>query len=167
MKNISTCQMKIPFCFFQNLILIGMPSSGKTFLGKYLGNQCNIPVIDTDALIDMNPPKTKWDWYMFRKQEQKIITELMNKEPYPKIICTGGGCIDNHHIFSMFLNRPKETILLHIISHQYQDQNKTLPDTYENLWMKRGKYYFQVADFNFWNDGDAEQIVTWYQNTLK
>jgi len=158
--------MQLPFYFFQNLILIGMPSSGKTYLGNYLGKALNLPVIDTEELIHPQvPPTTNLDWYAFRKQEQKLLMNFINEKPFPKIICTGDGCIENHQVFSYLLNRPQDNVLLHIVSDKYRKDH--LSTMYEELWMKRGKYYFQLADYTFWNHGDAEEFVQWYHQEIE
>jgi len=79
------------------IYLIGLPSSGKTTLGKQLAQAIHSEFIDMDDLIEQNEKKTiaeifaqKGEDY-FRKSEQKTLTDLIAQENKKLIISTGGG----------------------------------------------------------------------------
>jgi shikimate kinase len=149
------------FIFFQitnsykNIILIGMPNAGKSYIGKYLSRQLKIPCIDTD---DYNKylkmiKNNKKDWNKFRQEEYKITNYFLNQN-YSKIISTGGGAIEDIRIFNRLLNRNNDEIIIHIIKNENVSESisKNLPNTFDKLWIKRGKWYFFLSDYNYWND---------------
>ncbi len=80
-----------------NLILIGMPGSGKTTIGKKLAELLNRPFVDADdALIEaagMDIPSyfAVYGEAGFRDLECKVLAELGKRSGW--IISTGGGCI--------------------------------------------------------------------------
>lgn len=149
---------------YNNIILIGMPNSGKTFLAKRLSEHTKIPVYDTDQL---NPffyeTKTnKKDWRLFREQESIIIRTLIKKKE-PKVISTGGGCIEDALLFNTLMNSNKnDTIIIHIIGTWKDNDTRQLPDERDRLWMKRGKYYFSLSDMDYWNkDQGSDAFLSW------
>lgn len=106
----------------RNLVLIGMPTSGKTTVGALLGKLTGKPLFDTDALTELRLHKTIPEIFAesgetaFRKEESVTIKEVAAKTGY--IVATGGGAIlssenirllkKNGKIF--FLDRPKELL---------------------------------------------------------
>jgi len=78
-----------------NIILIGMPGSGKTTIGKLLSKKLNYNFLDTDLLIEEKEKLTvseifnlKGEAY-FRDCEKELIKELINESR--TVIATGGG----------------------------------------------------------------------------
>ena len=79
------------------IYLIGLPSSGKTTLGKQLAEALQSDFIDMDELIEKQEQKTianifseKGEDY-FRKVEQATLSKLINSKSYTEVISTGGG----------------------------------------------------------------------------
>lgn len=85
----------------ENIVLIGMPYSGKTTLGKALSNALNKPFIDTDAMIETKLKSKVSEWInvhgetAFRKIESEVISSLKNQTG--AVIATGGGSIMDPH----------------------------------------------------------------------
>lgn len=81
----------------ENIILIGMPYSGKTTLGKALSKALNKTFIDTDELIETKLKSKLSDWIIthgetaFRKIEREVISSLKNQTG--SVIATGGGSV--------------------------------------------------------------------------
>ena len=81
----------------QNIVLIGMPSSGKTTIGKMLAKNLNRPFVDTDQEILNNTgmaPKdiiSKQGEDKFRDIETAAVKEISKRQGI--IISTGGGVI--------------------------------------------------------------------------
>lgn len=80
-----------------NIILIGMPYSGKSTIGKLLSSKLGLEFIDTDNVIEEqngesieNIIKNKGEAY-FRDLERKLIEELTLKRINNVLIATGGG----------------------------------------------------------------------------
>lgn len=111
-------------CEKQNIVLTGMPGSGKSTLGKLVASRLEMDFIDTDAVIveKAGCPITeifanhKEDY--FRKLESDVIRELSTTLT-GTVIATGGGAIlrqenirnlkYNGRIF--FIDRPLHKIL--------------------------------------------------------
>ena len=107
----------------RSLVLIGMPSSGKTTLGTLLEKRLRRPLIDTDAEIvrraGMPIPQIfaqRGEAY-FRDLEAQVITEL--SATGGRLIATGGGAIlreeNLRHLkqngLLIWLDRPLEALL--------------------------------------------------------
>jgi len=79
-----------------NIVLIGMPYSGKTTLAHELAAKLHRQVIDTDELIEKQVGETIRDIFIkeqetgFRKIEKQVIGELKSEG---NIIATGGGSV--------------------------------------------------------------------------
>lgn len=84
----------------KNIVLIGMPSSGKTTIGKKLSKLLEKEFIDTDILVeeklgmpikDFLNSKTEQE---FRKIETEVVMEVSKLNNV--VIATGGGVIKNN-----------------------------------------------------------------------
>ena len=107
----------------QNVVLIGMPSSGKSTVGAILSKRLCRELVDTDALIaektGMSIPEifSKYGENRFRELESEAVKELSAKTEI--IIATGGGAplkrenVDalsqNGRIY--FIDRPLEKLI--------------------------------------------------------
>ena len=105
----------------QNIVLVGMPGSGKTTVGKLLAKKLQLEFLDTDDLITEKYGnitdifKTKGE-AVFRNYETEVIKQL--SAVAGKVIATGGGAVlrtqntdllkRNGRIY--FLDRPLESI---------------------------------------------------------
>lgn len=78
-----------------NIVLIGMPSSGKTTVGTLLAERLRRPLIDTDAETERRTGKTVPELFAeggeenFRKEERLTVSECARETGV--IIATGGG----------------------------------------------------------------------------
>lgn len=91
-----------------NLILFGLPSSGKTTIGKKLAAQLSLPFMDTDKIIeDLHRQQYSLSYSCrkiyqtygeskFRLLESEAIFSLQNKSS--TIISLGGGALCNSKI---------------------------------------------------------------------
>lgn len=83
---------------FSNIVLIGMPSSGKSTIGKPLSKDLGMEFIDTDALIFESEKRALKDivnedgLQKFLEIQEKIILEIDAKN---HVISTGGSVIYN------------------------------------------------------------------------
>ncbi|MBO5358953.1 MAG: shikimate 5-dehydrogenase [Clostridia bacterium] len=96
-KEITTNAFNEIFKDKQSLVLIGMPSCGKTTLGKLLSKELGKTFVDTDDEIvkaaNMPIPEIfeKFGEEYFRDLEAKVVAELSAKQGL--VIATGGGVI--------------------------------------------------------------------------
>lgn len=83
----------------ENIVLIGMPSSGKSTVGRLLAQMTGCDFIDTDELIDEKIKMPISDFFSlrgedeFRKIEREVIKEIAGLTGH--VIATGGGVILN------------------------------------------------------------------------
>jgi len=81
----------------ENIVLIGMPSSGKTTVGKELASKLGRELIDIDAEIVRSEGRTIAEIFAacgeeyFREAEQSAIREISRRQGI--IIATGGGAV--------------------------------------------------------------------------
>lgn len=150
----------------RNIVLIGMPTSGKSTVGKLLSRQAGKPYYDTDALIEQRLKKTVPEIFAesgetaFRKEECETVKEVSAKTGC--IIATGGGVVlsrenirllkKNGKIF--FLDRPKE--LLTAGGGRPLSSDAT---ALERMYEKRLPLYLAAADCRIVNDASVEDAA--------
>ncbi|EPR68863.1 shikimate kinase [Cyclobacterium qasimii] len=108
----------------KKIILVGMPGSGKSTLGKSLALKLNWPFYDLDDLIEAAAGKaiaeifsTEGEGY-FRKLESTVLEGILNKEE-AFVLATGGGApcyndnmeLINNKGVSVYLDVPLNSIL--------------------------------------------------------
>ena len=107
----------------KNIVLIGMPGSGKSTIGKLLSKKLGMPLFDSDKLIVQKSGRQISDIFekdgekAFRKLESETILELSGKTG--AIIATGGGAVlDPENIKNLskngriyFLDRPLKDLV--------------------------------------------------------
>jgi shikimate kinase len=83
----------------RSLVLVGMPGSGKSSIGRRLGQRLGLDFADADAEIERAANMTIPELFetkgeaAFRQGEQKVIARLL--ENGPQVIATGGGAFMN------------------------------------------------------------------------
>lgn len=81
----------------QNIILIGMPSSGKTTVGQLLAAQLGRPFYDSDAVFENQFDLSPGEYLLqngepaFRERETAVLQELCKQTGC--VIATGGGAV--------------------------------------------------------------------------
>lgn len=85
----------------ENIVLIGMPSVGKTTIGKKLAKSLSMDFVDTDEEIVARENREIPDIFAtdgeayFRKVESEVIRDLSSRKN--TIIATGGGAVLNEN----------------------------------------------------------------------
>lgn len=83
----------------RSIVLVGMPGSGKSSIGRRLAQRLGLEFSDADAEIERAANMTIPELFQtkgeaeFRKGEQKVIARLL--ESGPLVIATGGGAFMN------------------------------------------------------------------------
>ena len=150
----------------RNIVLTGMPSSGKSTVGKQLANELGMQFIDTDKEIEKSEGKTIPEIFTevgesgFRDIEARIITTVSAKQNC--VISTGGGAIlreqnitalkGNGTIF--FIDRPLEKLVT--------TDDRPLSSNRDDLvkrYNERYDIYCNTADEQILNDGEIDAVT--------
>jgi len=95
----------------QNIVLTGMPGSGKSTIGKLLASELGMNFIDTDEEIVKRAQKTIPDIFReqgeqgFREIESQVIADLSGVQNM--VIATGGGAVLNEKNIEMLRENGK------------------------------------------------------------
>ncbi len=150
----------------ENIVLIGMPSCGKSTVAKELSNLTKRELIDIDQLI-VNTHKmsitdifAKFGEEVFRKWESEAIKEAAKKSG--AIIATGGGAVLNKHNVDAlrqngriyFIDRPLE--MLFPTSDRPLAQNT---DAIIRLYDERYPIYMSAADSIVINNKSISELI--------
>ena len=79
----------------RSIVLVGMPGSGKTAVGRRLAARLELPFVDADEEIERAAGKPIMDIFKdhgeahFRDGERKVIARLLGSGP--QVLATGGG----------------------------------------------------------------------------
>lgn len=153
----------------ENIVLIGMPGSGKSTIGCMLSEKLNMKYIDMDKYIEINENKSIKEMFKiseeyFRDIETKYSLVLSNLNSH--VIATGGGIIkreENINLFKeksviVFINRPLENIVQDIDT----DIRPLLSKGKEKLlqlFKERFDLYKQYCDIEILNLGEISETV--------
>ncbi len=140
---------------FRNIILIGMPSSGKSTVGKPLSKELEMQFIDTDALIFDREKRQLKDIVRedglgkFLEIQENIILEICADN---HVISTGGSVIYNQkameHLkkdgFVVFLDVKLDEINNRLEGGRRFARNED--QSFEDLYKERLPLYLKYAD---------------------
>ncbi len=153
------------------ILLIGMPGSGKTTIGKEVAKKINYNFCDMDDYIERISKSTVKELFnkseeFFRDYESRACIELSNvKEKI--IISSGGGvikrkenidCFKNKGII-IFIDRPIENIVKDVNT----DTRPLLKDgktKLYNLYTERYNLYNDYCQYKITNDKDIENTIS-------
>ena len=148
----------------ENTVLIGMPASGKSTVGRLLSEKLSRELIDTDTLIseraDMSIPEIfkTFGEERFRELETQVIREVSARTGV--IIATGGGAVlrrenvdalrENGRIF--FLDRSPELLVA--------TSDRPLSSTKEAIAQRyRERYPIYTASCDERIDADGDELT--------
>ncbi len=149
-----------------NTVLIGMPASGKSTVGRYIAQKTNREFIDTDKEITKRFKKTPAEIInqngeqAFRDIESEVISDIAKKNGI--VIATGGGAI----LKEENVCRLKQNGKLFFIDRKLSDiakfsksENRPLSDTEDKLkalYEKRLPIYKHCADATVYGNSVEE-----------
>lgn len=153
----------------KNIVLIGMPGSGKTTFGMALAEKLRRPFVDADAYLEEKEGRTIQSFFAesekaFRDAEERTIEDLSRRQNL--IIATGGGVVKR----SRNVARLHETGLLIFIDRRAEDivtdvevEKRPLlaegPDKVFALYKERIALYQKAADRILENRGSEEEVL--------
>lgn len=150
----------------QNVVLIGMPSCGKTTIGKVLAQSFNKKFVDVDEEIGKIIQMEIKDFIInkgenaFRDLEESIIKKVAKEQN--QVIATGGGSI----LRSINVNNLKQNGIIYFLDRSLEQliptSSRPLSSTKEALEQKykeRYDLYRKSSDVIIQADGDINTVT--------
>lgn len=158
----------------RNIVLIGMPSSGKTTIGKALAARIGKRFADTDELIVGTTGKSipeifeKEGEKVFREIEKKVICDIAVNDG--TVIATGGGVIlDEKNVLALkrngvivYLDRKIDNL----IATDSRPLSSNVDDL-KKLYDKRKPLYEKYAEITIDDNDDVATVVRRAEEALK
>lgn len=141
----------------RNLILIGMPGSGKSTVGVLLAKRLGLGFIDTDLLIQEHAGRTLQEivdqdgYEALRHIEEQVLLKLDVRH---KVISTGGSAVYStramEHLKAngtvVFLDIPLGLVIKRIGDHSMRGISRRPDQSLEALFEERYALYSNYAD---------------------
>lgn len=147
----------------QNIILIGMPGSGKSHIGRLLANALHRPFLDADAELakEIGPIPEFIRTHgedRFRQKETEVLARLGKESGC--VIATGGGCVTREENYPL-LHQNGVLIQLMRPLEQLPTAGRPLSQArpLEELWAIRAPLYRRFADFTVENTAAPKTTV--------
>lgn len=153
----------------KNIVLIGMPGSGKTTFGKKLAEILGRKFYDADDVLVAREKHTIKELFdegekCFRDAETRTLCELSKLDGV--VIATGGGAVlrpENMEMLKengvvIFINRSPDKIY-HCINDNYRPLLADDKMKIYNLYAERKDLYQRYANYIVPNNGDSEETI--------
>lgn len=149
----------------ENIILIGMPGSGKSTVGQILAQKLSRRFVDADVAIVEKAGMSIPDLFMqqgedgFRTLETQVLAELGKQSGL--IIATGGGCVTREANYNS-LHQNGTIFCLNRDLSRLPTDGRPLSQSgkLEEMYRIRKPLYDRFADYHIDNNGGVETTVS-------
>ena len=154
----------------RNIVLCGMPSSGKSTVGKMLSRRLGRDFADTDVLVREHTGKTVEALFAeggeayFRKLEAGAVAEVSSRQGM--VIAVGGGTVMFPENVRALKRNGVLCFLDRKLEHLMPTGDRPLsrdPESLRRLYEQRLPVYRSVADVSVYNDGAMMQAVDYLE----
>ena len=148
----------------KNLILVGMPGSGKSTVGKLYAQSHGLSFVDSDSEIEKIIGISILEYIdnfgetSFRRLESRVLEDLSKHSGY--VIATGGGCVTNADNYR-FLHQNGNICWLQRDLSLLSTQGRPLSIQYgvQQLFNNRKELYERFSDYTVSNNHDLESTI--------
>lgn len=140
-----------------NVVLTGMPGSGKSTVGVLLAKRLGLGFVDTDLLIQQKAGRTLQDivdadgYQALRAIEEEVLLELAVEG---QVISTGGSAVYSEKALAhlkqggvvVFLDIPLDEMIHRIGDHSLRGISRRPDQSFEDLYDERFKLYKRYCD---------------------
>lgn len=149
----------------RNIMLIGMPSSGKSTVGRFLASKLNREFIDLDKEIIRKEKRDIPD--IFRQHGEKYFRNVENEllEKFSKlsgkVIALGGGTIMGNNACQMI---KQNSIVVYLTRSEVSFKGRPILmkggiETYQKLLSERTPIYKALADIQIENNSSLDETI--------
>jgi len=153
-----------------NIVLIGMPGSGKSTIGVILAKRTSHDFVDTDLLIQSAEHRSLQDildndgYLKLREIEARVLQDLAVEN---HIISTGGSAVYSdaamqhlrRHGTTIYLDVSLDTLRSRITDYETRGIAKRPDQSFDDLFQERTRLYRQYADITINGDGLNQDAV--------
>ena len=148
----------------QNIVLIGMPGSGKTTVGKCIAEMSGRRFADSDELIVRLAGKSIPEIFaqdgeeVFRNWETKALAELGKQSGL--VIATGGGCVTRECNYNLLHQNGQIHWVIRSLD-KLSTEGRPLSQQVDlkQMYRQREPMYFRFMDHLIHNDGDPDSAA--------
>ena len=156
----------------ENIVLIGMPGSGKSTVGQLLAEKTGKSFLDADAVIAAKAGCSIPEIFAkdgeagFRAMETVVLSELGKQSGL--VIATGGGCVTRAENYPL-LHQNGRIFCLHRDLGKLPTDGRPISQSndLESLYRTRKPMYERFADYHIDNNGPAEATAAQILNILE
>ena len=153
-----------------NILLIGMPGSGKSTVGIILAKMLNLQFVDTDLLIQKKEKQTLQNivnnhgHMRLRHIEEEVLLSVYVEK---HIIATGGSAAYSdpamthlkQNSVTIFLHADLPTLTSRISNYENRGLAKREDQTFQDLFQERYTLYLKYADITIKSSGKTQESV--------
>jgi shikimate kinase len=153
-----------------NIVLIGMPGSGKSTVGVLLAKRTGKAFVDTDLLIQMQTGRSLQDivdrdgYLELRRIEETALLDLSCRD---MVIATGGSAVYSDKAMEhlrkdgivIFLKVGLETLATRVSDYETRGLAKRPDQTIDDLFEERCALYRKYADVTIDAEGIGHEAV--------